>query len=114
MTVWPALTSTAVTRPATAKERLAWLAGSMVPLADTAWVIVPVVTVWTLVVVVIHGEALNCCTPSQVPTPAAAKSTTRAAMIVHFLVYHLLRSGPTCPHFCCPTGSGPCPRRRQR
>ena len=44
MTVWPAFTSTAVTVPDTAKLRVAWLAGSIVPeLATVCW-IVPVVT----------------------------------------------------------------------
>ena len=44
VTVWPVVTLTAVTRPLTANDRLAWLAGSMVPVDDTVWVIVPVVT----------------------------------------------------------------------
>ena len=44
VTACPALTLTAVTFPETAKSRLAWLAGSIVPeLATVDW-IVPVVT----------------------------------------------------------------------
>ena len=44
VTVWPALTLTAVTVPDTPKLRLAWLAGSIVPeLATVCW-IVPVLT----------------------------------------------------------------------
>ena len=44
VTVWPALTLTWVTVPDTAKFKLAWLAGSIVPeLATVDW-IVPVVT----------------------------------------------------------------------
>ncbi len=67
-----------MTRPETPKSRLAWLAGSMVPDDATVWVIVPVVTVWTVVVVVIRGAALELLVPSQVPTPAPATTTIAA------------------------------------
>ncbi len=51
VTVWPAFTLTAVTVPETAKLRLAWLAGSMVPeLATVCWM-VPVVTGTVTVVI---------------------------------------------------------------
>ena len=71
-------------------------AGSTVPDDETVWVMVPVATVWTVVVVVISGAALELRVPSQVPTPAATTTTARAAMIVPFLVYHFLRLGATC------------------
>ena len=71
VTFWPVVTSTAVTRPETPKSRLAWLAGSTVPEDETVWVMVPVETVWTVVVVVIRGVALELAWPSHVPTPGA-------------------------------------------
>jgi len=95
VTVWPALTSTAVTRPATAKERLAWLDGSMVPLADTAWVIVPVVTVWTLVVA---AEAVEGRVAIQMPTPAPTTTTATTVSTNQCLVSRWLpldRTGPS-------------------
>jgi hypothetical protein len=95
VTVCPTPTLTAVTRPDTAKSRLAWLAGSMVPVDETVLVIVPVDTVSTLVVVEISGAALELLVASQVPTPAAATMTTTAPTMVPFLLNHFLRFGPT-------------------
>ena len=67
----PATTSTAVTVPETAKFRSAVVAGSIVPVAATVWVMVPVETVWTVVVVTIPAaEALEGRVANQVPTPA--------------------------------------------
>ena len=74
---------------------LAWLAGSMVPVDDTVLVMVPVDTVWTVVVVVISGAALELLVASQVPTPAAATTTSTAPAIVPLRLNHFLRSAAT-------------------
>jgi hypothetical protein len=62
----------------------------MVPVDETVLVIVPVATVWTVVVVEINGAALELLVASQVPTPAPATTTTTAPMTVRFLVNHFL------------------------
>jgi hypothetical protein len=95
VTVCPALTSTAVTRPDWPKLRLACSAGSMVPDEDTVWVIVPVETVWTEVVVVISGEALELVVASQMPNPAATATITAAVTIAGLRVNHFLLLVPT-------------------
>ena len=71
---------TAVTLPDEPKFRSAVLAGSMVPDEDTVLVMVPVETVWTLVVVVMVGAALELVDVSSVVTPAPmpAPTTTSA------------------------------------
>ena len=56
---------------------------------------VPVAMVWTLVVVVTRGEALELLVASHVPTPAAATTTTTAPTMVLLLLNHRLRSDPT-------------------
>ncbi len=84
------MTSTAVTRPDTPKLRLAWLAGSMVPDDETVWLIVPVETVWTVVVEVISGEALELVVASQMPTPAPTATMTAVLTTARFFVNHLL------------------------
>ena len=82
VTVWPTLTLTAVTLPDDPKFRLAVLAGSMVPDEDTVLVMVPVETVWTLVVVVMVGAALelfevsSVVTPAPIPAPTTTSATT--------------------------------------
>jgi hypothetical protein len=68
----------------------------MVPVDDTVLVMVPVETVWTVVVVVISGAALELVVASQVPTPAAAATTTTAPTIVPLRLNHFLRSATTC------------------
>lgn len=85
VTVWPAVTSTAFTRPDTAKLRLAWLAGSIVPVDETVWVIVPVATVCTVVAVVMPVvAALELLVANQVASPAATRITTMAPMTSRF------------------------------
>jgi hypothetical protein len=91
----PTVTSTAVTRPDWPKLRLAWLEGSMVPDEATVWVMVPVETVCTVVVVVIRVEALELVVANQIPTPAAAATNTAADIVAGLLVNHFLRLGPT-------------------
>ncbi len=77
VTVCPAVTFTAVTVPETAKLRFAWLAGSMVPVAATVWVMVPVATVCTDVVVVMPVVAApELRVASQVPRPAPTSTIT--------------------------------------
>ena len=78
VTVWPALTLTAVTVPDTAKLRLAWLAGSIVPeLATVCW-IVPVLTD-TVCVVTTRPVGVDEPDVSQYARPPAPASTTTAA-----------------------------------
>ena len=60
-----------------AEVEVGLLAGSMVPDDDTVWVIVPVETVWTVVVVVISGEALELLVANQMPTPAPPRPRSR-------------------------------------
>ena len=96
LTTCPTLTSTAVTRPDTPKLRLAWLAGSMVPVEETVLVMVPVETVWTVVVVEMSGAALELLVANQVPTPAATTITTIAPKMVPLLANHFLPVGLTC------------------
>src|ERR1700733_1612017 len=76
-TFCPALTSTAVTRPDSAKDALAWLAGAMVPVAETVWVMVPRLTVSTC------EEAAALAVPDRVPThvPIPAPATTRTTAV---------------------------------
>ena len=94
LTTCPAATSTAVTRPATAKLRLAWLAGSIVPVAATVWVIVPVVTVWTEVVVVMPGVAApEFLVANQVPIPAPTSTTATPPITMRFLRARVRCSG---------------------
>ncbi len=81
VTVWPALTFTAVTVPDTAKLRSAWLAGSIVPeLATVCW-IVPVVT-GTVTVVTESPVAVDESDVSQRvrPTAPPIRTTTTATM----------------------------------
>jgi len=64
---------------------LAWLAGSIVPVEETVWVMVPVETVWTVVEVVMPVvAALELLVANHVPRPAAAKITTTAPMTSRF------------------------------
>ncbi len=67
----------------------------MVPDVATVWVIVPVETVWTVVVVVIRGEALELDVASQIPKPVATATTTAAVMMAGLLVNHFLGRAPT-------------------
>jgi hypothetical protein len=104
VTVWPAVTFTAVTCPETAKLRSAWLAGSIVPVAATVWVIVPVATVCTVVVVVMPVvAAAELLLANHDPTPAPAPTTTTAvaAMSKRFLREPVLRTGPMHASFAC-------------
>ena len=82
------------------KFRLAVLAGSMVPDEDTVLVMVPVETVWTLVVVVMVGAALELFDVSSVVTPAPipAPTTTSATMarLVRLLLNHDLGPDRIC------------------
>jgi hypothetical protein len=65
--------------------RLAWLAGSIVPVDETVWVIVPVETVCTVVVVVMPVvAALELLVANQVASPAAITITTMAPMTSRF------------------------------
>ena len=99
VTVCPTVTLTAVTEPLTANERLAWLAGSMVPVDDTVWVMVPVVTDSVWLVVVMDGPAADDWVPNQIPAPAPARttSTTTAAMLRRLVNSRLAlhRTGPS-------------------
>jgi hypothetical protein len=88
VTVCPTLTSTAVTRPDAPKLRGAWLAGSIVPDDEAVLVIVPVDTVWTVVVVVINGVALELLVAIHMPKPAATTTVTAAPTAIRFLVSH--------------------------
>jgi hypothetical protein len=90
VTVWPTVTSTAVTRPDTPKSRPAWLAGSTVPEEDTVWLMVPVETVCTVVVEVMSGEALELVVANQMPTPAPTATMTAVPTMARFFVNHLL------------------------
>ena len=95
-TCWPAVTSTAVTRPEAPKLRSAVLAGSTVPDEETVWVMVPVETVWTVVVVVTRGVALELLVASQVPNPAPRATTATTTMMMGPLrAYHRLRPRAT-------------------
>jgi hypothetical protein len=49
---------------------------------------VPVDTVWTVVVVVINGEALELVVASHVPTPAPTTTTMAAPTMVRLRVNH--------------------------
>ncbi len=95
VTVCPAATSTAVTRPDWPKLRLACAAGSMVPEEETVWVIVPVETVWTVVVVVMSGEAPELLVADQIPTPAPATTTATAGTMAVLFVNHFFSLDPT-------------------
>ncbi len=95
VTVCPALTSTAVTRPDWPKLRLACWAGSMVPDEETVCVMVPVETFWTVVVELINGEALELLVASQMPSPAATATITAAVTIAGLRVNHFLPLVPT-------------------
>ena len=65
--------------------RLAWLAGSIVPVDETVWVIVPVATVCTVVAVVMPVvAALELLVANQVASPAATRITTMAPMTSRF------------------------------
>ncbi len=81
VTLCPALTSTAVTVPETAKLRFAWLAGSSVPELVTVCWIVPVVT-GTVTVVTERPPGVDEPDVSQrgSATAAATRTTTAATM----------------------------------
>ena len=77
VTVSPTLTSTAVTLPLWANVRLAWLAGSIVPVAETVSLTVSVVAATSWVVVADSAAAAGRCRYTHAPTAAA--TSTRSA-----------------------------------
>src|SRR4051812_19267088 len=77
VTVSPILTSTAVTLPVWANLRFAWVAGWIVPVADTVSLTVSVEAATSWVVVASAPAPLDRCRRNHVPAAAATTATTR-------------------------------------